>query len=175
MHKPFFILATLFGALMTAGCDTGDKGRNILDAAAIYEANPETFASIRRKYPGPYRDFVRVPARDPGKATREGTLFIKQLRKNFPVEFVDFFPLAGTGNDEIDVVIERYGANTSWTVISLVYSELQLTPADDQPNMALFDKCDHRSLDWLEAHRGTGRISVSCRINDYWYAFQSVN
>ncbi len=174
MHKPFFISAALSSALLTIGCDTGDTGRNILDAAAIYEANPQAFATIRQSYPGPYRDFVRVPARNPANATREGALFIKQLRKDFPVEFVDFFPLAGAGKDEIDVVIERYGANTSWTVISLVYSELQLTPANDGSNVALFDKCDERSLEWLEAHHGTEPISVSCRINDYWYAYQSV-
>jgi len=175
MQKLGLTLAALSNAVLIAGCDTGDTGMNILDAAAIYEANPEAFASIRENYPGPYRGFTRVPARDPAKQTRQDTIFIKKLRKHFPVEFIDFLPLADTGKDEIDVVIDRYGANTSWTVISLVYSELSLPPADDDPNVALFDKCDQRSLEWLEMNVASGRISVSCRINDYWYAYQSVN
>ncbi len=175
MQKLVLALAALSNAVLIAGCDTGDKGLNILDAAAVYEANPEAFASIRENYPGPYRDFMRVPARDPAKQTRQDTIFFKKLRKHFPVEFIDFFPLAGSGRDEIDVVLERYGANTSWTVISLVYSELSLPPAEDDPNVALFDKCDQRALEWLEANDATGPISVSCRINDYWYAYQSVN
>ncbi len=174
MWKPFVLLAALSGALLAAGCSSEGDGPNILDAAAIYEANPDAFASIRSRYPGPFREFTRVPARDPAKEIRKDKLFLKRLRENFPVEFIDFLPLADTGKDEIDVVIKRYGMDARWTVVSLVYSEIPLPPPDEGSNAALFDTCDERALEWFEKDHDTGAVSAFCQINEYWYAYQSV-
>jgi hypothetical protein len=175
IEKSFLRLAALTAALLTAGCGSGGEDPNILDAAAIYEANSAALASIRENYPGPFRDFARVPARNPANETREDKMFIKQLRKDFPVEFIDFLPMGETGKDEIDVVIKRYGADAIWTVVSLVYTEIPLPSPEEGSNVALFDKCDQRSLEWLEMDHDPGVVSAFCRINEYWYAYQSVN
>ncbi len=174
IQKAILGFATLCCAFMAAGCGSGGDDPNILDAAAIYEANSKVFASIRISYPGPFREFTRIPARNPANETRKDNAFIKQLRKDFPVEFIDFLPLADTGKDEIDVVIKRYGIDARWTVVSLVYSEIPLPPPGKGSNAALFDTCDERALEWFEKDHDTGIISAFCKINEYWYAYQSI-
>ncbi len=174
IQKPFLMLTALCATLLTAGCGPSAEDPNILDAAAVYEANSATFAAIRDTYPGPFREFTRNPARNPANENRKDKLFLKQLREDFPVEFIDFLPLANTGKDEIDVVIKRYGMDARWTVVSLVYSEIPLPPPEKGSNAALFDTCDHRALEWFEKDHNAGAVSAFCQINEYWYAYQSV-
>ena len=178
LHKQAQLLASLCVAgLMGCSASGGGESANILDAAAIYEANSETFAFIRETYPGPFTGFGRVPARRPSDQTREDKIFFQEVRKAFAVEFIDFFPLGDTGRDEIDVVLKRYGLETNWTVISLVYSGIPLPQPEDGLKIAVFDKCDQRALDWFEMDHGdtTKSISAFCRINEYWYAHQIVH
>ena len=175
--KPLQSLAALAAAITIAGCAPGDGGgdMNILDAAALFEANPEAFVSIRKNYPGPFNGFVRIPARNPADETPEAERFIKSLREKIPVEFVDFFPLGDTGKDEIDVIIKRYSSNTGMMSIGLIFSELPLSSPDKGQNMMYYDRCDQRSLAWIESGRDEGSVTALCRINNYWYAYQRVD
>ncbi len=172
--KPSQPLAALAAAFTIAGCTPGggEDSMTILDAAALFDANQETFLSIRENYPGPFNEFVRIPARNPAKETPEAKRFIKNLREKIPVEFIDFFPLGATGKDEIDVIIKRYSGNTGMTSIGLIYSELPLSSPDQGSNMMLYDRCDQRSLAWIDSGHDKGSVTAVCRINNYWYAYQ---
>ncbi|GJL96036.1 MAG: hypothetical protein DHS20C05_24410 [Hyphococcus sp.] len=173
---PLAVIATLIAALLTVSC--GEKNLTILDAAALYEAQPEVFTSVRDRYPGPFSDFSRVPHRDPSKETRHEKEFLKELRQNIPVEFIDFFPMGETGRDEIDIIIKRYGLNNSdWTEVKIVYVGIPLPQPEEGTGLAVFNACDARALEWFEQEHEAAltRISAFCRINDYWYAYQSVS
>lgn len=166
-------IGTIIGCLSLSACGAGDEP-DILDAAAIYVANPEVFASIRTAYPGPFQDFNRVPARDPSLETDEEKRFIKELRKTIPLEFIDFFPVGDTGADEIDVVLKRYGVNTNFTTVSVIYMGVEL-PARTDGNKALFDSCDERAIEWFERDHAEGTVTALCRITENWYAYQKVS
>lgn len=167
--------AICFLAALVIGCSADDEKLNILDAAKIYESNDEFFASIRGDYPGPYTEFVRIPARDPAKRSRRNELFLQSLRKNFPVEFIDFLPLSESGKDEIDVVLKRYSLGAKYNVVSLIYSEIELPPPQGKPNIALFDQCDERALGWFEKGHDEGPVSAFCRVDQFWYAYQRIH
>lgn len=173
-RHPLTTLAALASAISLLGCGAENANLNILDAASIYESNRASFRDIRTNYPGPFAEFTRIPARDPSKSTRQGKALLEALRKDFPVEFIDFFPQSNTGKNEINVILTRYGANAEWTIISLVYSNVPLPPPDSDRNMALFDRCDQRALDWFEKDHGEGSVSAFCQVDAYWYAFQQV-
>lgn len=177
--RTFTALFSITALALSAGCDgigeISSTKMTILDAAEVYVANQEAFASIRSAYPGPFHGFARAPARNPADQTREEDVFLKGLRQQFPVEYIDFFPLADTGKDEIDVVLTRYGANARWTLVSLVYSEVPLPqPPDEQTDLAVFGECEPQVLGWLEFQSKKGRAAAFCRINQYWYAYQRI-
>ncbi|MHA7872890.1 MAG: hypothetical protein ACX939_11115 [Hyphococcus sp.] len=174
IRKSLTSLSVISLATLAAGCGDGDDDLTILDAADIYRSNQAVFASIRIAYPGPYTEFTRLPARDPAKQTRGEALFLKSLRESFPVEFVDFLPLSEAGKDEIDVVLTRYGLNADYTMVSIVYSDIALAAPASDPNAAVFEACDARALDWFDKDRGESPVSVFCRLDDNWYAYQRV-
>lgn len=165
--------AALFAGLACISC-AQEKPLTVLDAASIYEDNQAAFASIRAAYPGPFTGFDRLPARDPADETQAGKIFIANLRDDFPLEYIDFFPLGDTGKDEIDVILARYGLSAEWTIVSLVYSEITLPEPDPEKKVGLFDACDQRSLDWLAETVDEDGAAVFCKLNEYWYAYQSV-
>ncbi len=173
-HSAFTGLAIFLTALLLAGCDSKNDKPDILDAAAIYTEQSDSFVDILLSYPAPFTEFTRIPARDPAKEVLTNKRFITRLRKTIPVEFIDFFPRSEAGRDEIDVVIKRYSANNYWTVVSLIYLSKPLSPASDEPNKALFDKCDDRSTAWLELNKEQGPVTAICRINEHWYAVQKI-
>ena len=161
-------------ALMLAACGSDRNKTNILDAADIYNAHPEVFAEILRSRPEPVLEFTRIPARDPRLETTQNKKLIARLRKSFPIEHIDFYPRSKSGRDEVDVVINRYGQNTKWTVVSIVYLSKPLSPPSEGSNMELFDQCDRQSFEWLEQNKKNGPASVFCRINSEWYAYQKI-
>lgn len=164
-----------FCALILAAC-AGDQTpkTNILDAAAIYEANADVFADLRTRYPGPFEGFTRLPDRDPAKVTPQMENYLAALRQRIPLEYIDFFPLGNSGKDEIDVILHRYGMDTDWTVVSLVYSGIPLPPAEDGKGIRIFDRCDGRSMEWLQAARDTDAVAAFCRLDEFWYAYQRI-
>lgn len=166
-------IAACAAGLTIAACAGGDE-IDIVDAAAIYNANQVSLDAIRDYYPGPYNDFMRVPARNPAKETRKGKELIARLRNSMPVEFIDFFPMGDTGKDEINVMLKRYGGNAKWTVVSLVYSEVPLPPPTPGAGIALYDACDVRAREWFAMDHGRMSVSAFCRINERWYAYQRV-
>ncbi len=177
VNKSLAILAAASAMALSSGCggglgEVGNKQLTILDAAAAYEANSELIHSIRGFYPGPFDDFFRVPDRNPALQTRENKAFIEKLRQQFPVEYIDFFPMGDTKRDEIDVVMTKYGANTRWSLVSLVYVGVPLPQPEEGANMAVFDSCDQRSTEWLEENSGTKRAEVFCQLSEKWYAYQ---
>lgn len=172
-RRPLFVIAGLTVAASIAGCGAGED-MDILDAAALYEVNQNTFDGIRDYYPGPYNGFSRVPARDPAKETRKGKQLIEKLRASFSVEFIDFFPMGDTGKDEMNVMLKRYGSSAKWTIVSLIYAEVPLPPPTPGAGIALFDACDTRALEWFEQDHGEISASAFCRINEHWYAYQKV-
>ncbi len=172
-RKLFRFGACAFLAAVTlAGCDSGQPGRTILDAANLYTENKATFQTIRAAYPGPFEDFSRIPARDP--ADENDRDFLKILREQFPVERIDFFPIGGAGGDEINVVLERYQDGDRWVTVSLVYFSVPLTLSDKDPKVRLFKSCDQDALDWLDGKSEPSALIAFCKLNRYWYAHQKV-
>ncbi len=171
-----FVLALCAGFL-AAACDRAPYAGQeitILDAADIYNANTDVFAQLRQSYPGPFRDFARVPDRDPAKETPEQRSLIKQLRKYFPVEFIDLYPMGDAEKDQIDVVLQRYGATSRWTIVSLIYVDIPLPAADAKSGTAVFNTCDNTVMGWLESQSRSGRAVAFCRITKHWYAHQRI-
>lgn len=160
----------LAGFLAIASCGGERQDFTILDAAAIYEADKAVLASIRAAYPGPYQDFVRIPARNPADRTPMDTDFLASLREQIPLEFIDFFPIGDTGADEINVVLKRYQTGDSWNTVSLIYFGMDLTLGAEHDDMAMFESCDQTALDWLRNRTG----AAFCRLSSSWYAFQKV-
>ncbi|MFC2951236.1 hypothetical protein ACFOOP_04810 [Marinicaulis aureus] len=162
-----------FGAvLFAAGCGDETPKPTILDAAAIYADHEGLLRSVRAAYPGPYEDFVRIPSRDPTKADPMDADFLKFLREEIPVEFIDFFPIGDSGKDELDVVLWRYQSGNHWNTVSLVYFSMAMTFAEGEENMRAFDRCDDEALNWLQSQNQPA--SAFCHINDHWLAYQKV-
>lgn len=169
---PVRAVAAVSAGLLAAGCSGETPKPTILDAAAVYADHEGLLHSVRAAYPGPYEDFVRIPARDPAKADPMDTDFLKFLREEIPVEFIDFFPIGDSGKDELDVVLWRYNAGNHWNTVSLVYFSMAMTFAEGEENMRAFDRCDEEALDWLQAQKQPA--SAFCHINDHWLAYQKV-
>jgi hypothetical protein len=172
--RPFHLLTGLCAALL-AGCG-GDAPRGLADAAAVYRANEAVFESIRGAHPGPYREFFRIPARDPAEARSQQNSFIKSLRRRIPVEYIDFFPIGGEGSgDEFDVVLNRYTEGDEWRTISVVYFSAPLTLDDNLPDVRLFDECGAKAAAWLQDGARQTPYAAFCRLNESWYAYQRVD
>ena len=167
-------LLTGFCCLALAGCSKSAPEPNILDAAFVYDSNRAVLASIRAAYPGPFTDFERIPARNPADDNPMDRDFLKTLREDIPVEFIDFFPIGETGKDEIDVVLWRYQAKGHWNTVNLIYFSMAMTLSDEHDHMRAFDACDERAVDWLKEKSAEGPASVFCRLDDHWQAFQRV-
>ncbi len=161
--------------LVLSACSFGDNEKTILDAAALFEQKSESFELIRDTYSGPFLAFKRVPDRDPSAVTKEEEAFIRNLRRQVPVEYIDLFPFGRTGKDEIDVILWRYGMDDRWTVVSLIYTEASLPATEEDAVVGSFDNCDIRTLEWIEERKPKGPVAAFCRLNANWYAFQSVS
>ena len=173
--RPIFCSVLIAGMHMGLGaCSLEGSRPTILDAAAIYRAQPELFAEILDAQRGRLSEFTRIPARDPAKETAANKALLKRLRKDMPVEFIDFFPRSASGRDEVSVVIKRYGITADWTVVGVVYMSIPLSAPQGQSNDRLFDNCDSRVLEWTDEKSKSGSVSVFCRLNTNWYAFQKV-
>lgn len=166
------------GALALAGCDASAGKHDILSAAALYQENAATFATIRAAYPGPFEDFTRIPARDPAEDNGLDRDFLSMLREHFPVDRIDFFPIEDSngawGGDEIDVVLQRYADGDHWMTVSLVYFSTPLTLSRDNPKVRLFDECSGEALDWLNGKSEPGALIAFCQLTPNWYAYQKV-
>lgn len=171
------IVLALCAGFLAAACDrTPYAGQEItiLDAVDIYNANADAFAGVRQAYPGPFLDFARVPDRDPAKITPSQRTLIKQLRQSFPVEFIDLYPMGDGEKDQIDVVLQRYGANSRWTIVSLIYVDIPLPASDAKLGTAVFNTCDNAVIGWLDFQSRSGRAVAFCRLNQHWYAHQRI-
>jgi hypothetical protein len=169
------ILAGICPLLIAAACDREPETRTLLDAAEIYAAHETVFESIRGAYPGPYEDFTRIPRRNPAEETRQTRQFIKALRKNIPVEYVDFFPIGDGHGDELDVVLNRYSDGDDWRTISVIYFSEPMAFSDTSPNVRMFETCDERAVEWLESGQRETPYAAFCKINDSWRAYQRVD
>ncbi len=166
--------AALGAALFLGACGKSASGPDLVDAAALYAANKGLFQSIRAAYPGPYYEFTRIPARDPADATKSDKAFLSSIRNDLPVEFIDFFPIGNSGQDEIDVVLWRYETKGQWNTVSLVYFSEPMTFAAERQSVYGFESCGDEVRNWLNNHDGDGAASVFCRIDDNWHAYQQV-
>ena len=172
--RSILITAALSAGFLTAACEDAGSKPDLIDAAALYAANEGLFLSIRAAYPGPYRDFKRIPARNPAEATKSESTFLSYLRKDLPVEFIDFFPIGDTGEDEIDIVLWRYETNGAWNTVSLVYFSEPMTFAEESQTVRSFDACDSDARNWLQSQNGGGAAAF-CQINERWRAYQRVD
>lgn len=161
-------------ALFLSACSALDDQPDILDAAAMYTANPDAFIDILLTYPRPFTEFTRIPARDAAKETAANTRFLKRLRKTMPVEYIDFFPRSAGGRDEINIMIKRYIAQDDWINVSLIYLSDPLSAPDAGENKALFDACDQRSVQWLNERGGPAPATAICKVSEHWYAAQRI-
>lgn len=175
MTRTLSIRAAGLGALFLAGCGGEPETRHdILDAAAIYADHRGALSTIRAAYPGPYADFNRIPARDPAAEEAADRDFLAHLRQDFPIVHIDFFPIADTGHDEINVVLWRENDGRKWRTVSLVYFSMPMELAAGGERMTSFDRCDDRAAAWVEQAAASGSASVFCRLDDHWQAYQKV-
>ncbi len=161
-------------ALLATACGNSTSAPDIVDAAALFEANEGALLSVRAAYPGPYLDFRRLPARNPADATKVDKAFLDYLRQEFPLEFIDFFPIGVTGEDEINVVLWRYEANNQWNTVSLVYFSEPMTFAEGPESVRSFDTCDDEVRAWLKSHDSDTDTAAFCQINEHWRAYQRI-
>ncbi|MEM9422223.1 MAG: hypothetical protein AAF986_06945 [Pseudomonadota bacterium] len=161
-------------ALGMTACGPAKPEMNLLDAADLFRAHGVDLIAIEQSFPGPYSGFFRIPARSEEQIQEGEEALIQQVRRNLPVEFIDFFPLGDTGKDEVNVILKRFSGKNGWTIISLVYSEIPLPPPEDKDIMAVYDKCDQRAADWVNRQPNGKTITAFCRLSDKWYAYQSV-
>ncbi len=170
-------LAAIAAAFLMTACGGDGAGGGskptLLDAAETYNQNPAIFAYIRDAYPGPFEDFTRIPARNPADETREDKDFIKEIRGNFDVEFIDFFPPGANNTNEINVITKRYDTDDGWITISLVYLDTPMSGPQEGSNIGLYETCDERSVEWFDKDHAEGPVAVFCRLDEKWYAFQS--
>ncbi|MEZ5893566.1 MAG: hypothetical protein R3C58_10575 [Parvularculaceae bacterium] len=165
-----------FCALALAACNGGEAedGHDILDAAEIFANHQGTLATIRAAYPGPYTDFERIPARNPADDDAMDRAFLKILREEMPVEFIDFFPIGDSGKDEIDVVLWRELDGDRWRTVSLIWFGMPMTLAEDRAGgMRAFETCGPEVKAWLAGHDGEP-VAAFCKLNDHWQAYQRV-
>lgn len=174
-NSPRLPAAALSIALLAAACEESTSAPDIVDAAALFEANEGVFLSVRAAYPGPYQDFWRIPARNPAHATKVDKAFLDYLRQEFPVEFIDFFPIGNSGEDEIDVVLWRYEANNQWNTVSLVYFSEAMTFAEGPESVRSFDACGDDVRTWLKSREGNSGVAAFCQINEHWRAYQRID
>ena len=160
------------GLALATGC--APQTHSILDAAGVFRNNQAVFSSIRAAYPGPYRDFMRIPARDPPDETLRDTNFLQQVREDIPVTFLDFFPIEGADADEIDVVLWRELTNDRLTTTSLIYFSRDMTLDDAHDNMRVFDVCNQDVVDWIGETKTDGPTAAFCKVSARWYAYQRV-
>ena len=168
-------LAVVCAALLAAACGGEGKPRSLLDAAAIYGQDEAVFESIRGAYPGPDRDFTRVPPRDPAEDTADKRAFIKTLRKRIPLDYIDFFPIGDTGGDELNIILNRFSQGDNWHTVSVVFFSSPLVLSDEFPYLKLFERCSDDAVRWLDAYAEKGTRAVFCRLNSNWYAYQQVD
>ncbi|WP_193368488.1 hypothetical protein [Pelagibius marinus] len=168
------------GVILTAcltlvgGWSLFSQQRDILDAARLYGENQQVFEGIRKHYPGSFTEVRRIPEFDEAATRPENTAFLEKLRRSVPVEIVILTTLFRDGSDVIKVIIETYGLAVSGGVVGLVYFEHFVRGEVVEKGVEVFDSCDERALGWLETARERGYADVYCRINDHWYAYQSI-
>lgn len=173
--SPRLAAAMLGVAFLATACAEQTSSPDIVDAAALFEANEGAILSVRAAYPGPYLDFRRIPARNPADATKVDKAFLDYLRQEFPVEFIDFFPIGDTGEDEINVVLWRYEAkNNQWNTVSLIYFSEAMTFAEGPESVRSFDACDDDVRTWLKSREGETGVAAVCQINEHWRAYQRI-
>ncbi|MFZ2102843.1 MAG: hypothetical protein WAU86_19990 [Oricola sp.] len=157
------------------GCDLMFPQRDILDAARLYEENPKAFNRIRLQYPGPFTEPKRVPEFDDVDNEPGDVAFLEELRQSIPAEILVFYSWGKGGPDVIRVVVGTYGIAVSGSVVAVAYFER--FPRDEivQKGVEVFDKCDERALAWLEKTARQGPYAdVYCRLDEHWYAYQSI-
>ena len=172
--SPVFPLWALGLALFLAACGKSGPAPDIIDAAELYAANERLIGSIRGTYPGPYVKFYRIPARNPADETSRDRAFFANLRNSLPVEFIDFFPIGNTNEDEIDVVLWRYDRKGQWNTVGLVYFSKSRTLAKEDQSMRGFQRCGGDVRYWLDSRDENSKTSAFCRINDNWHAYHRI-
>ena len=154
-------------------CQSTNNNISALDAANIYAENKNTIWSIRDRFSGPFQTFQRIPARDPSKATNEEKTLFASLKRNFPIEYLELYATNSDSLDEIDIILAHFDDDEKWNVTRLVYLQSPLPPPPPGSGIAIFDRCDQRASAWLKQNNG-GKSTVFCKLDDHWYANQSV-
>jgi hypothetical protein len=160
--------------MLLGGCDLLFPQRDILDAARLYEKNPRAFERIRKHYPGPFTEVRRIPSFEDVDNRPEDIAFLKEIQGSVPAEVLDLYSWGDGGPDVIRVVVGAYGLAVSGSFVAVIYFENFVREDFVQTGVEVFDNCDERSLSWLKTAQVIGFADVYCRINDHWYAYQSV-
>src|SRR3546814_4879122 len=85
-------------------CDLLGEQIDVLDAARIYDENPEAFERVRQQFPGPFAEAHRIPAFDDADNRPENIKFLEDLQQSIPVEILQFYTWGEGGPDVIKVV-----------------------------------------------------------------------
>jgi hypothetical protein len=160
--------------LLLGACDLLFPQIEILVAARTFEENQEAFERIRERFSGPLTEHRRIPAFDKADDRPEDMEFLAELQQSIPVESINLGPFGKGGPDSIRVVVGTSGISVSGSLVAVVFFENFERERIVQRGVEVFDTCDDRALEWLETAREIGFANVYCRLNDNWYAYQSI-
>jgi hypothetical protein len=168
-------LCVVLAALSLIGaCDLFEEQIDVLDAAQIYEENPEAFERVRERFPGPFTEARRIPAFDDADNRLEDISFLEDLKETIPVEVLQLGTWGEGGPDVMRVVVGTDGLSVSGSLVSLIFFESFKLEEILGRGVEVFDKCDSRALDWLQMANKIGFADVYCRLDDNWYAYQAI-
>jgi hypothetical protein len=163
------------GMLVVCGMGSFYEQRDILDAAELFEENRSIFENIRQHYPGPFTEVRRIPAFEEADNRAEDIAFLEGLQRSIPVEILELYSWGKAGHDMIQVVVGTYGLAVSGSVVSLISFESFSREDVVEGRIEVFDKCDDRVLAWLDHTARTDPYADAyCRIDEHWYAYQSI-
>lgn len=157
-----------------AACDPFETRLDILDAAEIYSQNIEAFERVRRHYPGPYVQSVRIPEFDLEESRAEDLAFLEEIQKELPVETIKLYR-QNSESDVIDMVLGTYGLSVSGRTVGVAFFEAFSQVDANSNQYVVFESCNKNVLDWFKNNTNPGMDVAYCQLENNWFAYQVSN
>jgi len=169
-------VAILSAALLfTGGMGLPFQQGDILDTAKLFDEHRDVFERIRQHYPGPFPEVRRIPAFEEVDNRPEDIAFLESLQRSIPAEILILYSRHDDGSDVIEVVVGTHGLAVSGSVVSLIYFESFSREYLVEERIEVFDTCEDQVLAWIEKTAREGPYADAyCRLDEHWYAYQSI-